>query len=81
MHKGSSVYIEGKIRTEKWTDQAGVERSGIKIRANVLTLLGSKNNSSPAEGTSQVTNMVDSKTNTPTNDDNFAKANLDDLPF
>lgn len=44
LHKGSTVYVEGKIRTEKWTDQSGIERSGVKIRANTLTLLGSRNN-------------------------------------
>lgn len=81
LHKGSSVYVEGKIRTEKWTDQTGVERSGIKIRANVLTLLGSKNNSNATEGAPQPTNMDDSKTNTRTSDDDFAKANPDGLPF
>jgi len=26
LKKGSSVYIEGRIRTRKWTDQAGVEK-------------------------------------------------------
>lgn len=50
LRKGSSVYVEGKIRTEKWTDQQGVERTGVKIRANNITLLGSRNNGSPGDG-------------------------------
>jgi len=26
LHKGSKVYIEGQLRTRKWTDQGGVDR-------------------------------------------------------
>ena len=26
LHKGSKVYVEGQLRTRKWTDQGGVER-------------------------------------------------------
>ncbi len=40
LKKGNSVYIEGRIRSEKWTDKDGMERTGITIRANNMTLLG-----------------------------------------
>jgi single-strand DNA-binding protein len=40
LKKGSSVYIEGKIRTESWTDKEGQPRTGVSIRANAMTLLG-----------------------------------------
>ncbi|WP_247236858.1 single-stranded DNA-binding protein [Telluribacter sp. SYSU D00476] len=40
LRKGNSVYIEGRIRTENWTDKEGQQRSGVTIRANTLTLLG-----------------------------------------
>ena len=29
--KGAKVYLEGKLRTRKWTDQAGVERYSTEI--------------------------------------------------
>ncbi|MCZ2140245.1 MAG: single-stranded DNA-binding protein [Bacteroidia bacterium] len=74
LKKGSSVYIEGKIRTEKWTDQNGTEKSGIKIRANNLTLIGSRNNntndntnSSPAQADNG--NAVSNESSTPESDD------------
>jgi single-strand DNA-binding protein len=44
LKKGNPVYIEGKIRTEKWTDKDGNERSTVKVRATLMTLLGSRNN-------------------------------------
>lgn len=78
LKKGSSVYVEGKIRTEKWTDQQGVERTGIKIRANNITLLGSRaaNNS---EGT-QNNESGNISQPPPTDTDNNANE-MDDLPF
>jgi single-strand DNA-binding protein len=44
LKKGSQVYIEGKIRSEHWRDKEGIERSGKKIRAVSITLLGSSRN-------------------------------------
>jgi single-strand DNA-binding protein len=44
IRKGSSVYVEGKIRSEKYTDQQGVERTAFKIRGLGLQLLGSRQN-------------------------------------
>lgn len=43
LRKGNSVYIEGRIRSESWTDKEGQQRTGITIRANSMTLLGSPN--------------------------------------
>lgn len=40
--KGSAIYIEGKIKTEKYTDRDGIERYATKIIANNLQMLGSK---------------------------------------
>ena len=42
LKKGSSVYIEGKIRTRKWTDQAGVEKYSTEIVADSMQMLGGR---------------------------------------
>lgn len=42
LKKGNQVYVEGRIRTETWQDKEGIQRSGTKIRANSMTLLGSR---------------------------------------
>jgi single-strand DNA-binding protein len=42
LNKGSSVYIEGRLRTRKWQDKEGKERFTTEIEANELKLLGSK---------------------------------------
>lgn len=40
LHKGSRVYIEGKLQTSKWTDKEGNDRYTTEIVANELLMLG-----------------------------------------
>ena len=43
--KGSQVYIEGQLRTRKWTDQAGVEKYTAEVVVNVggtMQMLGGR---------------------------------------
>ncbi|CAB3784644.1 single-stranded DNA-binding protein [Pararobbsia alpina] len=42
LKKGSSVYVEGRIRTRKWTDQAGVEKYSTEIVGEQMQMLGGK---------------------------------------
>ena len=42
LKKGSSVYIEGKIRTRKWEDKEGNNRYSTEILGDNMTMLGSK---------------------------------------
>ena len=42
LRKGSQVYVEGSLRTRKWTDQAGVEKFTTEIRADQMQMLGSR---------------------------------------
>ena len=41
LEKGSSVYIEGKLQTNEWTDRDGNERYSTEIKAQEVTFLGS----------------------------------------
>ena len=83
LKKGSSVYVEGKIRTERWTDQAGIERTGIKIRANNLTLLGSRNSAGSNETNQggQPPSDQHSQQPHPKGDMEQQNNDQDDLPF
>lgn len=42
LKKGSQVYIEGKLRTRKWTDKDGVEKYTTEIIADTMQMLGSR---------------------------------------
>lgn len=53
LRKGSQVYIEGKLTTRKWADQAGVERYTTEIHVNVggvMQMIGSRQDSSSQNG-------------------------------
>lgn len=40
--KGGQIYLEGRIRTRKWTDKEGQERYTTEIEATEMQLLGGK---------------------------------------
>ena len=42
VHKGSQVYVEGKLRTRQWTDQTGNKRYTTEVVADTLQLLGKR---------------------------------------
>ncbi len=42
LKKGSQVYVEGSLRTRKWTDKEGQERYTTEIRADEMKMLGSR---------------------------------------
>ena len=42
LKKGSPVYVEGRLRTRKWTDKEGQEKFTTEIVADQMQLLGSR---------------------------------------
>ncbi len=42
LKKGSQVYVEGSLRTRKYTDKNGVEKYAPDIRADTMQMLGSR---------------------------------------
>ena len=60
--KGTQLYVEGRIKTEKYTDAQGVEKYAVKVIASSLQLLGKKEGgSAPAaqQTTQRTTPIVD----------------------
>lgn len=78
--KGRQVYIEGKIKTDKWTDQNGVDKYTTRIRANVLQMLGNRedrNDQSANQGNDQESRQPIQQPESTTSESD----DLDDLPF
>ncbi len=75
LRKGSTIYLEGKIRTRSWEDQNNVKRYSTDIEADTFTMLGSRrdggNQESPVSG--ENTSIPDEVPLQPAPDD--------DLPF
>ena len=42
LRKGSQIYVEGSIRSRKFTDKEGVEKSITEINVSEMTMLGSR---------------------------------------
>ena len=44
LHKGSQVYVEGRLKTRKWQDQNGQDRYTTEIQGDVMQMLGDARN-------------------------------------
>ena len=49
VHKGSQIYVEGRLRSRQWTDQTGATRYTTEIEATNIQLLG-KRPDAPQQG-------------------------------
>lgn len=49
LKKGRPVYVEGRLRTRKWTDKDGVEKYSTEIIADEMQLLGDRQAGDQAE--------------------------------
>lgn len=84
LKKGSQVYVEGRIRTNKYTDRDGIERHATEIIGDRMQMLGSKQDGStqpsgtkqPAQRNSYAEAKQTGRRNNPSANDPD-----DDIPF
>jgi single-strand DNA-binding protein len=87
LKKGSQVYIEGKLQTNKWQDNTGADRYTTQIVANSMQMLDSKNSG----GTSGAGQQSPQQSQQPQQDSQSPQAPItpvesndsfeDDIPF
>lgn len=53
LNKGMLVYIEGKLKTEKYTDKQGVEKYATKIHASDMKMMGGGSNNAKDQSNDQ----------------------------
>ena len=70
LSKGDKVYIEGKIKSRKWTDESGKERYMTEINTDVFTFLNNKNEDKQLNSSENESNEV-----------HDSDINNQDLPF
>ena len=73
LSKGDKIYIEGRIKTRKWTDDSGNDRYSTEINVNEFTFLSTKKDD----------NSVSSNTESMSSSSNIEENPLEtkDLPF
>src|SRR5262249_7436962 len=72
--KGSQVYIEGSIRTRKYTDKDGVEKFATEIRADSLQMLGKREAGGAAGGDGEGAGAPPAKASAPAGNRGAGKA-------
>lgn len=91
VRKGGMVYIEGQIRTDRWTNKDGIEVTSTTIRGHNLTLCGGNGNPTlPENGITNGNRPAQPAPSTPAPAQQnsqlppvtlFTKEDEDDLPF
>jgi len=59
VRKGSQLYVEGKIKTKKYTDKQGIEKYAFEIQSDAFKLIGSKPDDSQKQATKEATPIYD----------------------
>jgi single-strand DNA-binding protein len=75
LHKGSKIYVEGKLQTRSWEDQDGKTRYSTEIVCRELKFLDSKNSSSQQFPSSPNLSHIPAQT------DSSGQIVEDDIPF
>ena len=77
---GDTIYLEGKIKSDKWTDEQGNNRKATKIRAVNMTMISKKGgaNTLPADVKSGSSHKPSFE---PSGDFDGEMSDTDDLPF
>lgn len=91
LKKGRLVYVEGRLRTNKWQDQSGNDRYTTEILANEMQLIGGQGdgggnsggfNQAPRQEQNFNQSAPQAATTAPApNVDNLDKFDDDDIPF
>ena len=75
LHKGSKIYVDGKLQTRQWEDQDGNTRYSTEIVCRELKFLDSKNSGSQQFSSSPKLNHIHAQT------DSNGQVVEDDIPF
>lgn len=84
LSKGDKVYIEGRIKTRKWTDDQGMERYSTEIQCTDFTFLTNKSDPQQSSQTQQEQQSNSSNANPqfqPSAPNNAESSGNEDLPF
>ena len=77
LRKGSQVYIEGRLQTNKWEDKEGNDRYTTEIVANEMQMLGKKSDNVSTNEDYKPYGIEKKNAPPPPDDDGFD----DDIPF
>ena len=81
LKKGSSVFIEGRIRTNKWTDKTGVERYGVEVICESMQMLGGRSQSTQYESADATSSIGSFSQNESKHSNSYTSTEFDEADF
>ncbi len=80
LSKGDKVYIEGRLKTRKWTDEKGNDRYSTEIQCSDFTFLSTKAEGATNPNAGATSSQAPSPTAQPSSNTTLSE-DSDDLPF
>jgi single-strand DNA-binding protein len=81
LSKGDKIYVEGRIKTRKWTDDKGMERYSTEIQCTDFTFLSNKNENQQPQPANTASPSVSEPQEQAPNSIAPETEDDDDLPF
>lgn len=78
--KGQKVYVEGKLKTRSWQDEAGITKYATEVVADNFTMLSPKNENAAPQNTPNYSSQDTPQKPSPMSE-NLSDDDDDDLPF
>jgi single-strand DNA-binding protein len=80
LKKGALIYVEGSIKTRKWTDKDGQEKYSTEIKVSEMKMLGSKQEGDSG-GSRDANNGARQQQPRPAQNRQSSSQQSDDIPF
>ncbi|MDD5060498.1 MAG: single-stranded DNA-binding protein [Candidatus Omnitrophica bacterium] len=77
LHKGSSVFVEGRLQSRTWEDNTGAKRSVIEVRAERVQFMGSPGQKSAGAGQPE-THQAEAPTDEPSSESTWLAESEDE---
>ncbi|NNE97647.1 MAG: single-stranded DNA-binding protein [Pyrinomonadaceae bacterium] len=81
LQKGSSVYIEGRLKLDEWTDRDGNTRQTLDVTATDMQFLGSRQEGMSAAAGSSSSNQFSESDSSTTEKESTEPSTDDEIPF
>lgn len=78
--KGQKVYVEGKLKTRSWQDEAGITKYATEVVADNFTMLSPKNENASQQNSPNYSSQDTPQKPSPMTE-NLSDNDDDDLPF
>ena len=81
LHRGSKVYIEGRLQTREWTGQDGIKRYRTEIVADNMIMLNGPSDGGAKTRTAENSQNFAAADNTPSGEIIEEEIKVEDIPF